>query len=272
MVGSVLSGLSTAVSYIPSPFKSNAVVEGVKAVNENVGNLLAGAIDIANSESTDPGVVNPFFTQNGFDGPSPNTASYFRFKKWGGGAMTLAVSVGDVGGLSSAYQTGSYSLVWYKLNALFQKMIPPSRRAKPVVYAHWYSYEVAKKAVPAGSLETRMTAIMRQKMYGAVGGATKTGITFGTGGFTGYFVNSASSWLAPTLEKLFGQDVQHLAQGLHWFAYRELAISHGQGKGPAMRILEILWSDLAIGKSSGVTLEQIVREPCGWLVIADFIN
>lgn len=267
-----MGGVRTAVSYIPSPFKSNAVVEGVKAVNENIGNALAGAIDIANSESTDPGVINPFFTQNGFDGPSPKTASYFRCKTWGGGAVTMAVSVADIGGVASAYQGGSYGLTWYKLNALFQQMIPPSRRAKPVVYAHWYSYEVAQKAVPAGSLETRLTAIMRQKMYGAAGGATKAGIAFGTGGWTGYFVNSAASWLAPTLDSWLGQDVQHLAQGLHWFAYRELAISHGRGKGPAMRILEVLWADLGIGKLSGATLQEIVKEPCGWLVIADFIN
>lgn len=272
MVGSILSGAKTVVSYIPTPFKSNAVVEGVKAVNENAGNALAAAIDIANGETTDPGVVNPFFTQNGFDGESPKTARYFRFKQWGGYGATITTSMLDVGGVTSAYQTGAYSVMWYKLNALFEKMIPPSRRAKPVVYAHWYSYEVAKKAVPAGSLETRMRDIIKQKMYGAAGGATKTGITFGTGGFTGYFVNSAATWVAPLLDRLFGQDVQALAQGLHWFAYRELAISHGQGKGPALRILELLWSDLAIGKASGVTLQEIVKEPCGWLVIADFIS
>jgi len=272
MVGSVMSGLRTAVSYIPTPFTTNAVVEGVKAVDENLGNALAGAIDIATGEDTDPGVLNPFFVQNGFDGPSPKTSAYFDCKKWGGRAMTLATNLADVGGISSGIQSAAYSLTWYKLNALFQKMIPPSRRAKPVVYAHWYSYEVAKKAVPAGSLETRMTAIMRQKMYGAVGGATKTGITFGTGSFTGYFVNSTASWIAPTLDGWLGQDVQHLAQGLHWFAYRENAISHGQGKGPAMRILELLWADLSIGRMSGAKLQDIVKEPCGWLVIADLIN
>ncbi|MDE2574228.1 MAG: hypothetical protein KGL55_02855 [Rhodospirillales bacterium] len=261
----------TAVSYIPTPFKLNAAVEGVKAVNETAGNTLAGLFDLMMADPEGNGLDNPYFTQNGHEGPSPKTALYFQVKKGLKVLSTMAVSIADVGGLASAAQSGAYGLIWYKLNALFDRLVPPSRRGKPVVYGAWYSWEVARKAVPKGSLETRMTAIMRQKMYGAAGGATKAGITWSTGGITGYFVSSASAVVAPYLDSLFGQDIQTLAQGLHWFAYLELVIGRGQGVGPALRILEVIWTDIALGRASMPAMRDVVREPRGWLVIADLL-
>ncbi len=270
-MGNTVSKIGTAVSYIPTPFKINAAVEGVKALNENAGNLLAAGFDIVLAEPCNPNLDNPFFTQNGHEGESPKTNTYlFRVKALRTGS-TIVTSVADIGGLASAVQTGAYSVTWYKLNALFEKMIPPSRRSKSVVYAGWFSYEVAKKAVPKGSLETQLTAIMRQKRNGAAGSAVKAGITFGTGGWTGYFVNSAAASVAPYLDSWLGQDTQTLAQGLHWFAFLETVVGGGRAKGPAIRILEVIWSELSLGRAFLPAMADIVREPRGWLVVADLL-
>lgn len=261
-----------AVRYVPTPFLANAAVEGVKAYNEDWGNALGGIIDILSSEADGAGLDNPMFTNNGHDGDSPKTRRYFRVKTGLKGVSTLAVAVLDQSGLAGGYQAASSSVTWYKVNALFNKMVPPSRRAKKVVYAHWYSYEVAKKAVSQGSLEIQMTRILRQKMYSAAGGVSKAAVAYGGGALLGYFVNSAASVWQERLDSVFGQDVQTLAQGLHWFAFLETVVGRGRGKGPALRILEILWADLGLGRASLVSLDDVVREPKGWLVIADIIN
>ncbi|HEY6271633.1 MAG TPA: hypothetical protein VIX19_06510, partial [Terriglobales bacterium] len=112
------------------------------------------------------------------------------------------------------------------------------------------------------------------KVYGAAGGATKAGIAFGTGGLLGIFVNAASSQLQERLDSIFGQDVQTLAQGLHWYAFREAVVGrvHGGGRGPAQRILELLWQQFTLGHGGLVAIADVVREPHGWLVIADLLN
>lgn len=249
-------------------------VEGLKSVHEGAGNLLAGVLDIAMADADEDALDNPFFQQNGHDGPSPNTQRYLQARKALGMLGTLGTNLLDVGGITSAASAAQSSAVWVRINQLFEKMVPASRRAKPTVYASWYSWQVAQKAVPAGSLEIQMTRILRQKMYGAAGGATKAGIAFGTGGLAGIFVNAAASQLQEKLDALFGQDVQTLAQGLHWYAYREQVVGRafGGGRGPAIRILELLWQQFALGRGSMVSIEHVVREPQGWLVIADLMN
>ena len=274
MPGKAVSALKyVATNPHTQPFVANAAVEGIKAVHEGAGNLAAGVLDLVSADAEGDGLDNPMFEQNGHDGPSPATARYFTVKKALKIGGTLGVAMLDVGGFASGAEAVNSSVVWYRLNALFEQMIPPSRRAKAATYARtgWFSWEVANKAVSAGSLEIMMRQVLRQKMYSGLGSATKAGVTFGTGGLTGYFINSASSLIAPGLNALFGQDVQALAQGLHWFAYRESVVGQGVGKGPSMRILEAIWQQFAIGRTSGVTLAQITREPRGWLVVADLL-
>lgn len=267
------STVGAAVRYVPAPFKANAVVEGVKVVNEDAANLLGGVLEIMMADEEGTGLDNPNFTNNGHDGESPMTARYFRAKKCMGGVGTMVAAYADQAGALGAGQAAAYGLKWYRVNALFNKLIPPSRRAKKAVYASWYSWQVAKKAVPAGSLEVRMTQIIRQRMYGVAGGVSKTAVAVGTGGLLGYFVNSAASVWQEKLDAIFGQDVQTLAQGLHWFAFLETVVGRGQAKGPALRILELLWNETpTLWVVSGVTLEKIVREPKGWLIVAEMIN
>lgn len=265
------SGVSTVLNATPQPFKTNAVVEGVKSVNEFYGNSLAAIFELMEMEPQGAGLDNPMFTDNGHEGESPNTTRYFRYKKSLKIASTIITNLGDLDGISSGIEGTTYGLMWYKLNALFSKLVPPSRQAKKIEYAGWFDWTVTKKAVPSGSLEAMLTAIIRQKMYGTVGGFTKAGITWGTGGFTGYIVKSGAKWIGPKLDQVFGQDVQTLAKGLHWFAFLEKVVGRGVGKGPALRILDVLWTDLALGKTSGITFNDIIPEPRGWLVLADFL-
>lgn len=265
-------GAKTVFDNTPQPFKQNALVEGTKAVNGDLGNALAAVFELMEMQEEGAGLDNQMFTDNGHDGPSPNTTLYFRVKKALKIGSTIVTNLGDIGGVVSGTQGATYSLMWYKLNALFEKLIPPSRRAKKVEYSAWYSWTVAKKAVPGGSLEAILTGIMRQKMYGAVGGFTKAGITFGTGGITGFLVNSTAAWIGPKLDLIFGQDLQTFAKALHWFAFLEKVVGRGTGKGPARRILDVIWTELSLGKTSGITLDQVVSEPRGWLVLADLMG
>ena len=119
--------VSTVVSYIPTKVKLGAVSEGVKAVHEGAGNFLAGVFDLITAEETDTTLDNPFFTQNSHDGPSPATVDYFSIRKGMLVLATMGVALGDIGGIVSVGQGGAYSLMWYKLNALFEKLVPPSR-------------------------------------------------------------------------------------------------------------------------------------------------
>jgi len=274
-----MGGPGEAVKYVVNTkfgqsFVAGGVVEGVKAVHEDAGNLLGGILELAMADPDGDALDNPYFVQNGHDGESPVTNRYLGAKKGLGIVGTIGTALLDAGGYTSGASAVQSSVVWYRINALFERMVPASRRAKPAQYAAWYSWTVAQKAVPSGSLETQMTRILREKMYGAAGGATKAGIAFGTGGLLGIFVNAASSQLQETLDAIFGQDVQTLAQGLHWYGFREAVVGsvHGGGRGPALRILEVLWQQFALGHGGIVAIADVVREPRGWLVIADLLN
>src|ERR1022692_2056569 len=171
-------------------FALNGVSEGIKAVHGDTGNIVGGVIELITAEAEGEGLDNPMFEQNGHDGPSPKTVEYFNMKKALKILGTLGVAKLDIGGLVSTGETINTGIVWYRINALFEQMIPPSRRAKEPAYnkTGWFSWEVAHKAVSAGSLETRMRQILKQKMFSGSGSAAKAGITFGTGGWIGYFV------------------------------------------------------------------------------------
>jgi len=272
-----MGGPGGVVKYVVSTkFGKSAIagglVEGVKAVHEDAGNLLGGVLDLAMADPEEDALGNPYFAQNGHEGESPVTNRYLLAKKGLGIVGTIGTALLDAGGYTSGASAVQSSVVWYRINGLFERMVPASRRAKPPEYAAWYSWAVAKKAVPPGSLEVQMKRILRQKMYGAAGGATKAGIAFGTGGLLGIFVNAASSQLQERLDAIFGQDVQTLAHGLHWYAFRELVVGRGGGKGPALRILDLLWQQFALGHGGYVAIADVVREPRGWLVIADLMN
>jgi hypothetical protein len=191
---------------------------------------------------------------------------------------------GGVNVATGAISTYAARLMWTKISLLFENMITKrGMGGKPPVYAAWYSWVVAKKAVPPGSLETQMRMIIKQKMWGAASGVGKMGTGAGgvaastmltpfIGQMVGYFINSVGGLAGKALDKVFGQDTQTLAQGLHWMAFRENVVGRGTAVGPSLRILETLWTELALGKASGVTLRQIVAEPKGWLVIADLVS
>jgi hypothetical protein len=253
---------------------TGAVTEGVKALHETGGNLVGGVLELVTADAEGDGLDNPLFEQNGHDGKSPLTARYFTVKKLAKGGGSLGVSVMDIGGVVSGAEALNSGVVWYRINALFEQMVPPSRRAKQAEYNRtgWFSYELAKKEVKAGSLEIQMRNIIRQKMLSTSGSAFKSAVTFGTGGLTGYFVNAISGSIGVGINSWFGPDIPALAMAIHWFAFVEQAISHGRGKGPACLILDVVWEQFAIGKGSMVSLYDVVKEPRGWLVIADLLS
>lgn len=262
----------TAYNNTPDKFKQNALVEGVKGVNELAGNSIGAIFELMESPEPMPELDNPMFTGNGHDGPSPNTARYFTTQKLLRAGTTIATNIGDVTGIASGIQAASSGLIWVRLNALFNQMVPASRRAKKIEYSAWYSWTVEKKAVPSGSLEVMLTAIIRQKLYSTSVNMTKASIKGMTGGLTAYLLDSTLGTIGPKLDLMFGQDLQTLAKGLHWFGFLERVVGRGVGKGPSRRILDIIWTELSTGKVGGMSLDDILVEPRGWMVIADLLG
>jgi hypothetical protein len=280
----------STTSFVVTPFVTGGAVELTKAIaGDEYGNSLSVLIEVITDGQETRGnwLNNPHFAANGHDGSSPNTAKYFLVKKSAMVAGSIVGAFDPTGGgvnvATGAFNTYAARLMWTKISGLFEQMI--TRRgmgAKPPVYASWYSWTVAKKAVPPGSLETQMRAIIKQKMWGAASGVGKMGTGAGgvaastmltpfIGQVVGYFINSVGGLAGKALDKVFGQDTQTLAQGLHWMAFRENVVGRGTAIGPSLRILELLWTELAVGKASGITLRQVVAEPKGWLVIADLV-
>jgi hypothetical protein len=248
--------------------------ELAKGVHDTGGNLVGGVLDLVSADEEGEGLDNPLFEQNGHDGKSPKTAAYFAIKKQAKMAGTMGIAYFDVGGIASGLEGANSGLVWYRLNALYEAMVPPSRRAKKAEHNRtgWFTWELARKEVKAGSLEIQMGQIIRQKMMSTGGSVFKSAVTFGTGGLTGYFVNALGGSIGVGINALFGPDIPGLAMAIHWFAFVEHTISHGRGKGPASRILDVVWEQFALGKGSGVALYDVVKEPRGWLVIADLLS
>lgn len=281
----------STTSFVVTPFVTGGAVELTKVyVGDEYGNSLSVLIEVITDgqETRSNWLNNPHFTANGHEGSSPGTARYFLVKK---SAMVAGSVVGAFdpsgGGVNiaqGAFATYGARLMWTKISGLFEEMITKrGMGAKPPQYASWYSWTVAKKAVPPGSLEMQMRAIIKQKMWGAASGVGKMGtgasgvaastmLTPFIGQVVGYFINSVGGLAGKALDKVFGQDTQTLAQGLHWMAFREHVVGRGTAIGPSLKILEMLWTELAVGKASGVTLREVVAEPKGWLVIADLIG
>jgi hypothetical protein len=280
----------STTSFVVTPFVTGGAVELTKAyVGDEYGNSLSVLIEVITDgqETHSNWLNNPHFTANGHEGSSPGTGRYFLVKKSAMVAGSVVGAFDPTGGgvniAQGAFTTYGARLMWTKISGLFEAMI--TRRgmgAKPPQYASWYSWTVAKKAVPPGSLEMQMRAIIRQKMWGAASGlgkmstgaggvAASTMLTPFIGQVVGYFINSVGGLAGKALDKVFGQDTQTLAQGLHWMAFREHVVGRGTATGPSLKILELLWTELAIGKASGISLREVVAEPKGWLVIADLI-
>ena len=102
-------------------------VEGVKTINEQHGNLLAGVLDLAMADQDPAALDNPFFAQYGHDDPSPHTQNCLRTKKLMG---TLATSPLDVGGISSGAAAVQNPVIWYRITD------HPGRRWGPGAAAH----------------------------------------------------------------------------------------------------------------------------------------
>lgn len=100
-MSSFLNVAKKGVSYIPSKVALGAVSEGVKSVHEGSGNFLAAVFDLITGDPENESIDNPYFVQNGHDGPSPNTARYFILLKPLTIGSTIGVSMMDITGITS---------------------------------------------------------------------------------------------------------------------------------------------------------------------------
>lgn len=207
------------------------------------------------------------FTMNGHDdADSPITVEYFRgrsLKNLGGSALSLvgvAASAGTAGvNVASAIQhgnaTGSTLVHLLKLGAMANR----ERKMERVTIADWLKVLIAVKSMKA--------AVRGASLAGAVIPAASLGVGIGTA--------IAKLGIKITMTKV----CYATAAQLHWRAFQEQAISGGLGKGTGGKIgpaSEIVWE---IFKKRGLTrvfgqydVAKLVREPAGWLPLADKIT
>ena len=60
--------------------------------------------------------------------------------------------------------------------------------------------------------------------------------------------------------------------GADFYGFVERVVGRGTGKGPYRRILDVIWTELSIGRVLGYTVDDILPEPRGWIVIADLLG
>jgi hypothetical protein len=257
------------------------------------GGFLFDALDIflADEESD-----NEWFTQNGHDGDSPHTRWYFRLKV-GLSAATAASSVAGLGAVVKGAQGLESYAQWSRLGALAEKLIPPSRRAKAAVKEGWIPgwRRELKKAVPGGSLEAILFHLIKMKKLSL--SANAGGAALSAGGwlaaYVGTWVADAITAVATSrLAKWYEPSSQALAKILHWRAYREQTLNNALGASfartgggkplaeavarlstdPATRIVQTIWDVTARTLGAGFGVWSVVKEPKGWLVLADVIN
>jgi hypothetical protein len=261
------------------------------------GGFLFDALDIfLNDEASD----NEWFTQNGHDGDSPHTRWYFRLKiglNIAGAAGTVAASAAGLGAVVKGAQGMESYMQWGKLAALAEKLIPASRRAKAAVREGWipgWRREVAK-GVPGGSLEAMLFHIIKMKKLslGANAGGAALSASGWLAAYVGTWVADAISAVATSrLAKWYEPTSQAMAKILHWQAYREQTLNRMLGASfartggdrplsaavarlstdPATRIVQTIWDITARTLGAGFGVWSVVKEPKGWLVLADVIN
>jgi hypothetical protein len=261
------------------------------------GGFLADALDIfLNDEASD----NEWFAQNGHDGDSPHTRWFFRLKiglNLAGAAATVATSATGLGAVVKGGQGLESYMQWSRLASLAEQLIPPSRRAKAAVREGWVPgwRRQTKKAVPGGSLEAILYHVIKMKKLSV--GANVGGAALSAGGwlaaYVGTWVADAVTAVATSrLAKWYEPTSQALAKVLHWQAYREPTLNNLLGASfartaggrplsdvvarlstdPATRIVQTIWDITARTLGVGFGVGSVVKEPKGWLVLADVIN
>ena len=289
---STLSSAGAKYGSIKDNFFGGGVIDIAKSLGGDALGSGFDALDLYLRDDSESD--NPYFRQNGYDDPSPDTIWFFR-KKFGIGLASAGMSLAGAGPAIKGATGYESKLTWYKMSALAEQMIPPSRRGKPPVMQGWYGFRTVKqKAVPSGSLETIVYHIIKMKTVSVGSNSVGTGL-----GIAGWLGLNVGSWIADTIHSLasgrlsawFEPASQALAKVLQWQAFRERVLnrklgstfgsrlSQGGGKAgkiqassdPASRIVEAIW-DYTATLSGGRSPWPFIAEPKGWMVLADVIN
>jgi hypothetical protein len=227
-----------------------------------VGVIAGGAkliYDAVKSRKGEPSAVpNPWFVWNGHDdNPTWYTREYMKHREYKGlasGAISLAGSAAsgvtfvDVGGIlqhgNALGSTGAHLI-------RFKQIASSYKQSRTI--SNWLGVVIKMKMIKAGIRGAGLVgASVPVPAMGAV-----TGV-LATAGKIGAKLTMTKVCLATSAD-------------LHWRAYQELTLSRTfGGTGAALRIVRELFTRRGATRIFGkYNVEEIVREPNGWLAIND---
>ena len=203
---------------------------------------------------------NANFTANGYDDPSPETLYYFKKQWWISRASFTAGAAGKVsswflGGwnVSDLAQQGSGARNAYLNLGVFRSMVGQIPRG--------------------GSLAQRLDMVIRMKQIKLA--SRGAGLASGFVPY-GSVVGAVGNIAKGSLVEYWDKDLIAFAAGIHWRAFTENRIGRGQATGPSGRIVHQLFNDYttvgALAAESRDTIDRIIAEPKGWLVILDKVK
>lgn len=243
------------------------VIEGTTAIIDEVFDtplgLVVGGVrliyDAVQSRRGEPSAVpNPWFVWNGHDdNPTWYTRQYMKHREYKGlasgaiglaGAGATAVTFVDVGGIvqhGNAIGSTAAHLVRFRAIA--------SAHKESRTISNWLGVVMKMKAMKAGIRGT-----------GLIGSAIPVPAM---GAVTGVLAAAGKIGAKLTMTKV----CLATSADLHWRAYQELQLSRNfGGTGPALKIVRELFTRRGATRIFGqYNVEQIVREPNGWLAIND---
>jgi hypothetical protein len=240
-----------------------AVIEGITSCTGDASALASSGLQllrdaIGHNSSGSALVPNPWFIANGHDdGPISYTTKYLRNrgrKGLAGGAVGIVGSVSsqvtqvDVAGiLQHGNATGSSAVHLVNLKSM------AGRHRKTGTIRGWLDVMIRCKQMKIGIRGTQF-----------VGAAIPVGAT---GPVTGIIAAAGKIGVNLTYSKLSAA----ASAEMHWRAYQEQAISGGGvNVGPATRMLYELFAKRGFTRIFGkYDVNQIIREPTGWLAIND---
>jgi hypothetical protein len=242
-----------------------AIFDGVMsaALGGPIGGMVSGTIrlyyDMISDSTSEPSAVpNPWFVWNGHDdNPTWYTREYMKnrnLKGIAGGAVALAgmgvsfVSQVDVGGiLQHGNAVGSTGAHMVK----FQSIAKSYRESRTI--ANWLGVIMKMKAMKLGVRGAGLVgSCVPVPAVGAV-----TGV-LAAAGKLGAKLSMTKVCLATSAD-------------LHWRAYQEMTLTRTfGGTGPALRIIRELFTRRGATRVFGkYDVDQIIREPNGWIAIND---
>lgn len=205
---------------------------------------------------------NKRFKDNGHDDlPSWETKKFLVSQILAKSTIAFATGFADAGVVRHGAAGWQRASIWVKINGLYKSMLDHK------------SFENKDSRTDT---HRRIDKILSQKGYGFAGDTIRTATAVFSlhNPVVGSVIKAGISQSEGTMNRLFAEafdiDVEQLAQEIHWRAFQEQVVGRLAGKGPATRIVEILWGQ--IGPHRAYSMVQVIREPCGWTVLQSLID